>query len=104
VIEHGQGEKVMPWVDSESIVAYSRTVSLYNQRRIEDEELSMDAVQPGLSQTHDLAQTYRELASQCREMAARDPRPGSLLMRANALDATADYVEHSEKQLAGVVG
>jgi hypothetical protein len=58
----------------------------------------MEAVQPGLSQTYrDLARTYRELASQCLAMAARDPWPGSLLMRARALDATADDVERPER-------
>lgn len=54
----------------------------------------MNAVQPALSQTYrDLAQTYRALASQCREMAKRDRKPGPLLIRAEALDATAAFVE-----------
>lgn len=55
----------------------------------------MEAIQPALAQSyHDIAESYRKLASQCREMAKRERRPGPLLIRAAALDATADYVEH----------
>ncbi len=39
----------------------------------------------------DLARNYRELASQCREMAKRSRRPGPLLLRAAAFDEAAEY-------------
>ena len=56
-------------------------------------------VMHGVAQSsHDIAESYRKLASQCREMAKRDRRPGSLLLRAAALDATADYIERREHQ------
>ncbi len=61
----------------------------------------MKAVQQGLPQTwHDVARSYRDLASRCREMAKRDRRPASLLLRAEALDATAVYLERGERELA----
>ena len=61
----------------------------------------METVQPGIRRTNrEVAQSYRELASHCREMAKRDRRPGSLLLRAAALDATAAYVERAETQVA----
>jgi len=60
----------------------------------------MKAVQPEPQTPSDVARSYRELASQCREMAKRDRRPGSLLLRAAALDATAAHVEHPERELA----
>lgn len=42
-----------------------------------------------------LAQTYRDLATRCRAMAERTHRPGSLVRRAEALDATAAEIERS---------
>ena len=62
----------------------------------------MEAIQPALAPSdHDIAESYRQLAAHCREMAKRDGRPGSLLLRAAALDATAEYVEQAKRQLAG---
>ena len=56
-------------------------------------------VMHGVAQSsHDIAESYRKLAWQCREMAKRERRPGPLLIRAAALDATADYVERKEPQ------
>lgn len=61
----------------------------------------METVQPGIRRTNrEVAQSYRELASHCRELAKRDSRPGSLLLRAAAFDATAAYVERAETQFA----
>jgi hypothetical protein len=57
----------------------------------------MKAVRPELQQPRDVAQSYRELASQCREMAKHNRRPGSLLLRAAALDASAEHVEHPQR-------
>ncbi len=61
----------------------------------------MEVIQPALAPSyHDIAESYRKLASQCREMAKRDPRPGPLLLRAAPCDATAEYVERRERQVA----
>jgi len=57
----------------------------------------MKAARPELQQPRDVAQSYRELASQCREMAKHNRRPGSLLLRAAALDASAEHVEHPHR-------
>jgi len=74
-------------------------LSFYNGRR--NEELTMEAVQQGLSQTYrDLPRRTASWHRNVEEMAARDPWPGSLLMRARALDATADNVERPKSQLA----
>ncbi len=50
----------------------------------------------------DVAESYRKLATKCREIAKHDPKPGPLLLRAAALDATADYVEHPARQEAAM--
>ncbi len=50
----------------------------------------------------DIAESYRKLATKCREIAKRDPKPGPLLLRAAALDATADYVEQRAQQEAAL--
>ncbi len=61
----------------------------------------MKTVQPAARPTYrEVAQSYRELASHCRDMAKRDRRPGSLLLRAAALEATAEYVERPGVQSA----
>ena len=61
----------------------------------------MKAGQPALPPTpHDVARSYRDLASRCREMAQRNRRPGPLLLRATALDAAAAYLERGERELA----
>ncbi len=61
----------------------------------------METVQPASRQTYrEVAQSYRELALRCRDMAKRDRRPGSLLLRAAALEATAEYVEGPGAQSA----
>ncbi len=39
-------------------------------------------------------ETYRELAESCRKMAATSRRPGPLLLRAQAYEATAFALEH----------
>ncbi len=39
------------------------------------------------------AQDFRRMAAQCREMAARSPRPGPLLVRAEAFEAIAAEIE-----------
>jgi hypothetical protein len=43
-------------------------------------------------------QTYREMAERCRKMAAVSRRPGPLLLRAQAFEATALALERGEKQ------
>ncbi len=61
----------------------------------------MEAVQQRLPQApRDVARSYRDLASRCREMAKRTRSPAPLLLRAEALDATAAYLERGEKELA----
>lgn len=61
----------------------------------------MEPVQQPFPQApRDVARSYRDLASRCREMAKRDRRPASLLLRAEALDATAAYLERGERELA----
>jgi hypothetical protein len=42
--------------------------------------------------------TYREMAERCQNMAAVSRRPGPLLLRAEAFEATALALEHGEKQ------
>jgi hypothetical protein len=42
--------------------------------------------------------TYREMAASCRKMAAASRRPGPLLLRAEAFEATALALEGGEKQ------
>jgi hypothetical protein len=44
-----------------------------------------------------LAQTYRDLAARCRAMAEGAHRPGTLVRRAEAFDATAAEIERSTK-------
>jgi hypothetical protein len=44
-----------------------------------------------------LAQTYRDLAAQCRAMAEHTRRPGALVRRAESLDATAAEIERPNK-------
>jgi hypothetical protein len=39
-------------------------------------------------------QAYREMAESCRKMAAASRRPGALLLRAQAYEATALALEH----------
>jgi hypothetical protein len=57
----------------------------------------MEVVRPSTAPSRrDLARTYRDLASQCREMARTSRRPGALLLRAAALDETAEYLEPLE--------
>jgi hypothetical protein len=64
-------------------------------------EIAMETVQPAVRQTYrEVAQSYRDLASRCRDMAKRDRRPASLLLRAAALEATAEYVERPGAQSA----
>jgi hypothetical protein len=60
----------------------------------------MKVTQQELPMARDRARSYRDLASRCREMAARDRRPGSLLLRAAALDATAEHLERAEREFA----
>jgi hypothetical protein len=43
--------------------------------------------------------TYREMAESCRKMAAASRRPGPLLLRAQAFDATAFALEGGEKPI-----
>jgi hypothetical protein len=43
-------------------------------------------------------QTYREMAARCRNMAAVSRRPGPLILRAEAFEATALALERGEKQ------
>jgi hypothetical protein len=43
-------------------------------------------------------QTYREMAASCRNMAAVSRRPGPLILRAEAFEATALALERGEKQ------
>ncbi|HEV2547001.1 MAG TPA: hypothetical protein VGU20_06675 [Stellaceae bacterium] len=40
---------------------------------------------------------YREMAESCRKMAALSRRPGALLLRAQAFEATALALEHGDK-------
>ena len=42
--------------------------------------------------------TYREMAARCRSMAAVSHRPGPLILRAEAFEATALALERGEKQ------
>jgi hypothetical protein len=64
-------------------------------------EIAMETVQPAVRETYrEVAQSYRDLASRCRDMAKRDRRPASLLLRAAALEATAEYVERPGAQSA----
>ncbi|HEV2546122.1 MAG TPA: hypothetical protein VGU20_02185 [Stellaceae bacterium] len=42
-------------------------------------------------------QIYREMAESCRKMAAVSRRPGPLLLRAQAYEATALALEHGDK-------
>jgi hypothetical protein len=44
------------------------------------------------------SQTYREMAESCRKMAAVSRRPGPLILRAEAFEATALALERAEKQ------
>ena len=41
--------------------------------------------------------TYREMAESCRKMATLSRRPGPLLLRAEAYEATALALEHGDK-------
>ena len=43
-------------------------------------------------------QTYRQMAESCRKMAAVSRRPGPLLLRAQAYEATAHALERGGKQ------
>jgi hypothetical protein len=52
----------------------------------------MKTIQVGPSPSdQDSVRNYRQLASQCREMANRCRRPAPLLLRAAAFDAAAEY-------------
>lgn len=42
-------------------------------------------------------QAYREMAESCRKMAALSRRPGPLLLRAQAYEATVLSLEHGDK-------
>ena len=44
--------------------------------------------------------TYREMAASCRKMAAASRRPGALLLRAQAFEATALALERGDKRIA----
>jgi hypothetical protein len=41
-------------------------------------------------------ESYKVLAAQCREMAKRTARPGPLLIRAQAFEASAEELERTE--------
>ena len=43
-------------------------------------------------------QTYRQMAENCRKMAAASHSPGALLLRAQAFEATALALEGGEEQ------
>ena len=45
--------------------------------------------------------TYREMAESCRKMAATSRRPGPLLMRAQAFEATALALERDDNTAVG---
>jgi hypothetical protein len=56
------------------------------------QDMTMNATQTAL------AQSYRELAAKCREMAAGRARSGPILRRAEVFDAKADAIEREGDQ------